>query len=184
MEQTLGVLFGLGLTLTAIRFAVVLRKSQLALETAPKDEPPDETAAREAEARATRRRWQTAIMLAVLGLALAMGVWIPHQRFPTFYVVFWVATAVLVCWIALLAAGDLLLMNRRASRLFHKMQAERATLDREYREAKLKASLHRSVQRGPDDEDRRAVPRDEFDPSGDSSRRGESSGDRPDASLN
>jgi hypothetical protein len=184
MEQTLGVLIGVGMALVAARYALHLRRAQHTLETPPADETPEAATERETEARQLRRRWQTSLMLAILGAALAVGVWIPHEKYRLLYVGFWLATALLLCWIGLLAVGDLLLVFLRRARLNNRLKAEKAILDRQHREARLAASIRAATLGERDDGGRKTFPPDEFDSSGGTERTRRSGDDRPDPSLN
>ena len=86
-----------------------------------------------------RRRVQVSAMLGVVAVAIPLGSWIPHRQWPSAFVFFWFAVAVLVVWILALALVDALATGR------HMLQTSRRDLADE---ASLRAELKRRLLRG------------------------------------
>ncbi len=84
--------------------------------------------------RQFRRRMQTSAMMAVVGVALLIGIWINALNSPLVAILYWLAVVLVVCWIALLAFADLI-----STRMYYRQ--EKNIHDREY--AKLTADLKR-----------------------------------------
>ncbi len=84
--------------------------------------------------RQFRRRMQTSAMLAIVGVALLIGIWINALNSPLVVVLYWLGVVLIVCCIALLAFADLI-----STRTYYRH--EQNIQDREY--AQLTADLKR-----------------------------------------
>lgn len=82
------------------------------------------------------RRMQASAMLGLVAVSIPAGSFIPHLRWPTVFVFFWSAVAMLVIWVLLLAMIDILATGR------HTLEASRRNLTEE---AKLRAELRRHL---------------------------------------
>jgi hypothetical protein len=76
----------------------------------------DETE-RDFQWRRFRRRMQASGLLALVAVAMAVGVSIPWQRFPSLYVFYWYAVMALVAWLCALAVADVVASRAHLARL-------------------------------------------------------------------
>lgn len=81
--------------------------------------------------RRFRRRMQTSVMLALIGVALIVGQWIPPRIWPSTYVFFWCGVVLMVFWVVLLAGADFLATSTRIGRLQRQRAAEQSRLQAE-----------------------------------------------------
>lgn len=59
--------------------------------------------------RQLRRRLQVSVLLAVIGIMLPIGVWQPlFQKRLLLFLIYWLVVFLTICWVVLLALGDLL----------------------------------------------------------------------------
>ncbi len=83
--------------------------------------------------RQFRRRMQASTMLGIVAVAMAAGVAIPHKEMPSLFVFYWCGVIVLVVWIGLLAAADMLATRFHISRSMGGRHVEHAQLQAELR---------------------------------------------------
>lgn len=88
-------------------------------------------AERSFQRRRFRRRMQTSLMLALIGVALIVGQWIPPRIWPSTYVFFWCGVAAMVFWVILLAGADFVATSTRLGRLHRQRAAEQSRLQAE-----------------------------------------------------
>lgn len=77
------------------------------------------------------RRLQTSALLTLAGVGLIVGQLIPPRVWPSLFVCFWCAVALLLMWIALLAMADAAATRAYIGRLQRKRNAERSELEQE-----------------------------------------------------
>lgn len=117
------ILFGLVL----IGFSVLmLFRNRTAWGAAQADEMADRE--RDFACRQYWRRVQANWMMAIVGLAVILGVWLPETLLALAY---WLGVGLLVCWLALLAMADLVATRRYYGQLRQDQRAERAKLEAE-----------------------------------------------------
>ena len=84
--------------------------------------------------RQLRRRWQTSAMLGLVGIGMLIGgLLIVRRAAPQLVVVFWLGVMLLVVWIALLAAADIVSTRLYFSRLRRDYVVEQARLQAQLR---------------------------------------------------
>jgi len=81
--------------------------------------------------RQFRRRMQTSVMLGLLAVALFVGQLLTGP--PLFMVLFWAALLLLIVWMGLLAAADIMATRQHFGRLRHEHLLEQAKLQAELR---------------------------------------------------
>jgi hypothetical protein len=91
-----------------------------------------------------RRRMQTSGLLILTGVGLFAGQWIPWQRWPSLYVFYWSGIVLLVVWVLLLAAGDVLAARAYVRRLGLRHQIERSRLESQVNRAKDASTRERA----------------------------------------
>ena len=87
-----------------------------------------EDAERQFQWRRFRRRMQASGMLALLAVAMAVGLALPPKRYPVLYVWYWYAVVFLVFWLCLLALADLIASRAHYTRLKRDYRVEQAKL--------------------------------------------------------
>ncbi len=101
--------------------------------------------------RQFRRRMQTSAMLALLALALAIGEWLTRAvESRWFAIIYWLATLLVVGWVALLALADVLSTKFHYDRVRHGYALERAKLEAELRRVQ---KARGNGKPGPDEKD-------------------------------
>ena len=78
--------------------------------------------------RQFRRRIQASAMLGVVAVAIPLGTWIPHRQWPSAFVFFWFAVAMLVVWVLALALVDALATSRQMLRTSRRNTADEVSL--------------------------------------------------------
>ena len=137
------ILFGLFL----IAFAVMmLVRNQAAWRSAQTDAL--EGSEREFLSRQHRRRRQTCVMIAIVGVAVILGIWVTDVRAAAAY---WLGVVLLVCWMALLAVVDLVATRMHFGRLHRDQQAERIVLEAELDQIRRRGSNGRPRNEPPED---------------------------------
>lgn len=82
--------------------------------------------------RTLRRRLQVSVLLAVIGVMLPIGVWQPlFQKRLLLFLGFWLAVFLLICWVVLLALGDMLATAVHARMIDVELNRERRRLEDE-----------------------------------------------------
>jgi 4-hydroxybenzoate polyprenyltransferase len=99
-------------------------------------------AERDFQWRRYRRRMQASGMLALVAVAMAVGVEIPWRRFPSLYVYYWCGVVLLLFWLCALAIADMVATRARFWRLRREHLVE---------QAKLSAQLERHRQRAAEE---------------------------------
>ena len=82
--------------------------------------------------RQFRRRMQASVMIAMVAVALPVGVWVPMRA--VVFAGFWLVVVLVVLWIALLALADVIASRHHFGRIQHEQIIEHA---------KLHGELHR-----------------------------------------
>ena len=77
------------------------------------------------------RRLQTSALLTLAGVGLIVGQLIPPRNWPSLFVFFWCAVALLLLWVVLLALADAAATRAYVARLLQKRNAERSALEQE-----------------------------------------------------
>jgi hypothetical protein len=96
--------------------------------------------------RQCRRRVQTSVILAVLAVAMFVGTLITFQlRSPMFTVIFWGVFLLILGWVAVLAAADMLATRRHFSRVRSDTLVERAILQAELRRIQAARSSEKAT---------------------------------------
>lgn len=87
-----------------------------------------------------RRRMQTSGMIALTGILVALGdVFIWQFGAPT-ATVFWMITLLLVCWIAVLAIGDMTAIQSHSKNQLADLEAHRRILEQELAEIRARSN--------------------------------------------
>lgn len=82
--------------------------------------------------RTLRRRLQVSVLLAAIGVMLPIGVWQPlFQKRLLLFLGFWLAVFLLICWVVLLALGDMLATAVHARMIDVELNRERRRLEDE-----------------------------------------------------
>ncbi len=82
--------------------------------------------------RTLRRRLQVSVLLAVIGVMLPIGVWQPlFQKRLLLFLGFWLAVFLLICWVVLLALGDMLATAVHSRMIDVQLSRERRRLEDE-----------------------------------------------------
>ncbi len=85
-----------------------------------------------------RRRMQTSALIAVVGLLLALGdVFIWRFGVPA-ATLFWMVMLILVCWIAVLAVGDMTAIQSHSKNQLADLEAHRRVLEQELAEIRAR----------------------------------------------
>jgi len=86
------------------------------------------------------RRMQISLLIAVEGVAIPLGDWLPAIRQnPAIFALYWLGVLLLACWIGLLAVGDLAATSAYG-------RAARSRLDQERRDLEAQVAQHRRQQ--------------------------------------
>lgn len=93
-----------------------------------------------------RRRLQVSVLLAVIGVMLPIGVWRPlFQKRLLLFLGYWLAVLLLICWVVLLALGDMLATAVHSRMIDGHLNRERRKLEEEierYRREQEGESAH------------------------------------------
>lgn len=82
--------------------------------------------------RQLRRRLQVSVLLAVIGVMLPIGVWQPlFQKRLLLFLAYWLVVFLTICWVVLLALGDLLATAVHSQFAGRQLQRERRQLEDE-----------------------------------------------------
>ena len=81
-----------------------------------------------------RRRMQTSACLAIVGFLIGVGDNVIWQFGPLASTIFWLMVIVFVCWIAMLALGDLTAVRAHSQTAMARNEAQRRALERELEE--------------------------------------------------
>ena len=128
----ISILFGLFL----IAFAVLmLGQNAKAWRLAATDEM--EERERDFRYRQYRRRLQANWMIAVIGLAVIVGVWVTE---PLMAAAYWLGVVLVVAWMALLAVADVVATQMYYGRLRQEHRDERVLLEAELDQVKRRGS--------------------------------------------
>lgn len=111
-----------------------------------RDELTDDDADRNYYHGRYRRRTQTSASLAVVGLLVGIGDIVIWQFPPLVSTIFWLMVIVFVCWIAILALGDLTAVRTHSQSAMARHEAERIVLERELDRLRNKRSNGRPTQ--------------------------------------
>lgn len=97
-----------------------------------RDELADHTEAALHSWRTFRRRLQVSMLLAAIGVMLPIGVWQPlFQKRLLLFLGYWLAVFLLICWVVLLALGDMLATAVHARMIDVELNRERRRLEDE-----------------------------------------------------
>ena len=98
-----------------------------------------------------RRRTQASAMLGLVAVAIVVGSFIPHRRWPSIFVFFWFAVAMPVVWVLLLAIVDMFATGRHLSQSSRRLLTEQSKLRAELKRHMLaRGNGHPRGGRGPD----------------------------------
>lgn len=86
-----------------------------------------------------RRRMQTSALIAIVGVLLAVGDVFIWQFGPAASTVFWLLLLLLVCWIAILAVGDMTAIQSHSRNRLADLEAHRRILERELAEIRARS---------------------------------------------
>jgi len=138
--------FTLGFALALMATSAVLMTSHARTWRRFREQPLDEPE-HDYRRRQFRRRMQTSAMLGVLAVAILVGQWVASPPLPFWApLAYWSVTLVLVLWLGLLAAADVVSTRLHYDRLRDGYLVEQARLQAELRR------LQRSRANGkPDD---------------------------------
>jgi hypothetical protein len=113
-----------------------------AWKTGP-DRLPENDLGRLHAARQLRRRLQISAMLALVGVLIPLGDFLPVFRTsPRLFVIFWLAVLGMVIWIVLLALGDLASSVAHHRQAQSQLDAERELLKRDIRRFRAGTNGH------------------------------------------
>lgn len=87
-----------------------------------------------------RRRTQTSAFLALVGFLIAIGDVVIWQFGPLASTIFWLMVIVFVCWIAMLALGDLTAVRTHSQSAMARHEAQRRALERELDEYRKRSN--------------------------------------------
>jgi len=96
--------------------------------------------------RQYRRRMQANWMVAIVGAAIALGVWVTE---PLVAAAYWLGVVLVVGWMALLAVADLVTTRMYYGRLHREQLDERALLEAQLDQIRRRSSNGRPKQDNP-----------------------------------
>ncbi len=134
------ILFGLALMVLAVMLFVRNRAAWLARQPDRLDDT-----AKKFQTRQHRRRKHAAILIAVVGLAIVLSVWVPDPKSAAIY---WLVVLLIAGWMAVLAAIDLIATRAHFGRLLQDQRDERAALEAELEQLKRHQGNGQPTERG------------------------------------
>lgn len=128
------VIFGSGLVVLGIGMMIAHRRSWKRQQLEPTANDADRTH----YANRYRRRMQTSALIAMVGLLLGLGdVFIWQFGVPA-ATLFWMVMLILVCWIAVLAVGDMTAIQSHSKNQLADLEAHRRVLEQELAEIRAR----------------------------------------------
>lgn len=92
-----------------------------------------------------RRRMQTSGLLALLGILLPVGDYIPWEKAPGLFTIYWGGVLLLLVWVILLAVGDMLSTGAHSRASLSRIREEQRKLREELHRLRARKSNGRST---------------------------------------
>ena len=128
------VIFGSGLVVLGVGMMIAHWRSWKRQQLEAETDTPDQLH----YANRFRRRMQTSALIAIVGLLLGLGdVFIWRFGVPA-ATLFWMVMLILVCWIAVLAVGDMTAIQSHSKNQLADLETQRRVLEKELAEIRAR----------------------------------------------